>query len=194
MGRPRHFDHLRSRFRRSSSQPPVASLVRSDWKPTSSRSSSGSKFCAYQPQNDTAQTAIGKYFDDAGDTAAAVPYYREAARLKPDSGQNHYSYGIVLFKTNNFKEAAAEFAEGARLLPDDERVVNLAMALSLIGETKALVAIRAALRSAPNEWTFYNNQGEILANLGRHQEAIESYQRAHPDQPRRSRLLRCYRG
>ena len=72
---------------------------------------------------------------------------------------------------------------------------NLAVTWSLIGRNEeALVAIRAALRLSPDDWTFHNNQGEILKNLGRHQEAIEAYQQALRTKPRRTRSLQRYRG
>jgi protein O-mannosyl-transferase len=134
----------------------------------------------YQPQNDTAHSAIAKYLDDAGDLPGAVAHFRKAVRLKPESAKARYNLGVLLFKTNAINEAATQFAEGARLSPNDERMLgNLAATLSLTGRNeKALVAIRAALRLTPDDWTFHNNEGEILKSLGRHQDAIEAYQEA----------------
>jgi protein O-mannosyl-transferase len=134
----------------------------------------------YQPENDTAHSALGKYLEIAGDIDGAALHFRESLRLRPDLPMAHFDYGMMLFKQHAFREAAAEYAEARKLSPNDEGIsANLALALYFAGRyDEALVAVRDAIRLAPGQWSFHNNEGMILTNLGRHQEAIESYERA----------------
>jgi tetratricopeptide (TPR) repeat protein len=134
----------------------------------------------WQPENETAYLAIGKYFDDAGDAASAVPYFREAVRLEPQLAQARSSLGVVLIRTNAYDEAAAQFAAGAELAPADIRMfANRAMALGLAKRNdEALIAYQEAISRAPDDWILYNNLAEVLKNLGRHQEAIKTCEQA----------------
>jgi Flp pilus assembly protein TadD len=133
-----------------------------------------------QPQNETAHLAIGKYFDNAGDSASAITHFREAVRLEPQLAQARFNLGVVLIRTNAYNEAAAQFTAGAELSPTDISMsINRALALGLSGRNdEALIAYQSAISLAPDDWTLYNNLGEVLKNLGRHQEAIEAYQQA----------------
>jgi protein O-mannosyl-transferase len=133
-----------------------------------------------QPQNDTAHQQLGKYLDDAGDTAAAVAHFREAVRLKPDSAQARYNLGNLLLKTKSINEAVTQFAEGARLSPNDVQILlNLSGTLTLVGRNdEALKVVDAALQLSPDDWMLHNNRGEALKNLGRNWESIQSFQEA----------------
>ena len=85
----------------------------------------------------------------AGRSAAAVPELKEAIKENPNSHESHYLLALSLTETGKLKEAIEEF----------KRVIELAD------------------KNDPKVLSYYN-MGNAYADLGEHDQAIESYKQA----------------
>lgn len=112
----------------------------------------------------------------AGDTAAAIPLYRRAHELDPESAIPLIQLAEALNELGAYSEAATAWAEALRLKPSDP------VALSGYGSTLtalnqphlALDKFRQALALQPIPGS-YNGMGVALDMLGRPEEAQASY-------------------
>ena len=81
----------------------------------------------------------------------AIVEWREASRLGPEDGYVSHSIGLALSSLGREEEAVVEWREAVRLEPDyDKPHRSLAYALSETGSSKALAAVRAAIRLCPD--------------------------------------------
>ena len=74
------------------------------------------RLAALQPQNPRAYQRLGTAYHEMGDDERAVENYRRALSLGPDA-RAYANLGSVEFSRGRFAEAAAAFAEAARLEP-----------------------------------------------------------------------------
>jgi tetratricopeptide (TPR) repeat protein len=115
-----------------------------------------------------------------GDLARAVPLYREAVRLDPDSAEAHYGLGNALMVLGRFAEAAACYEHTLRARPDHaEAHNNRAVARAEQGQFEAAVAgYREALRLRPDYTEAHFNLGNALRQSGDPAAAAASYEKA----------------
>ncbi len=104
----------------------------------------------------------------AGDDEAALPHYREAARLAPLNPAVHHAFGVLLSELGRKAEARVELEAAVRL---DRTLVeahyDLGVVLEDIGDVRqAEVAFKTALELDPSHADAHNNLGVILAQRG----------------------------
>ncbi len=131
-----------------------------------------------------AQKALGHhtmaqaYFDE-GDLAGSIAELRESIRLNPYLPESHHLLANCYFAKEMFEEAEKEFRTALRLQePFPEAQMNLGA--MLLAQERWEDAI-AALQAAAEEPTYresgraHHNIGWAEYNLGRYEEARESY-------------------
>lgn len=100
--------------------------------------------------------------------------------IDPD---DHYTRGEEHYKAGRYKEAVIELREAVRLSPDwDDPHYVLALALTEFGQLKEAIeefkrVIALAIKDDPKILSYYNI-GNLYADLGEFENAIESYQQA----------------
>jgi tetratricopeptide (TPR) repeat protein len=139
---------------------------------------------------------------------AAVASYEKALELQPNDYLTWFMLGIALFSLGKSTEAIASYEQALELQPNNHDIWhNRAILLDLLGKsTEALTSYEQALELQPNNhdiWHGYkrsllfdrlerdeavitspnyhharNSQGIAMANLGRWEEAIASYDKA----------------
>jgi tetratricopeptide (TPR) repeat protein len=133
--------------------------------------------------NDTEAIRQAKWADTLvarGDHAGALPFYREAVRLKPDYFEAHNNLGVALNHLGQMEAAADSYRRAVELRPDFmDGHNNLGVLLSTQQRfAEAVTAYEKAIRLQPNFPKAHNNLGTALAALGRIEEALACYQQA----------------
>lgn len=136
----------------------------------------------------TLETALA--LTAAGDLAAAAPFYARALELEP-------SHPLALHHLSSIHLQSGCPAEARPLLerwladqPDSGPARELyAVALHELGEWEAALGeYDKAVRLNPRSIAWFN-RGNLLAQLGRHDEAVESFRNALANDPRQPEVL-----
>ena len=111
---------------------------------------------------------------------AALAYYSQALRLKPDFAEAHNNLGSALEGQGNIPLAMNHWREAVRIRPHfPEAHSNLGNALLMEGRCEEAAAhCRQALRSRPDFPEALNNLGIALLRLGSLDEAVDSFEQA----------------
>lgn len=115
----------------------------------------------------------------------------KAIEVDPAFALGHSALGVIHTVKRDYREAVTETRRAVALEPNDPNAhMYLAASLMFSGEnTEALNAINEAIRLDPIKvrTPYLNLRGAILYNLGRHQEAIKSFEdnlaRGGPEAP-----------
>jgi tetratricopeptide (TPR) repeat protein len=115
------------------------------------------------------------------------PTLQELAIL---TAEEHFQRGQELFAGGQYKDAIREFDAGAQLNPImPELFNNRAIAKYATGDLEgALADLDRAIAIEPNGHEAHTNKGDILQEMGRLREALDSYTRARGRIPRRFQL------
>jgi tetratricopeptide (TPR) repeat protein len=143
---------------------------------------------AAAPENAGALHGYGVLRHQRGDSAGALPLLERAVQADPAAPEHHFNCGLALFRLQRFGEAAAAFAQAARLKPSwPQPHYDLGNALHAAGDWDAAIkAYRAALRLQPDFVPAEVNLGNALKAAGKLDQAISAYKRVlrrRPDLP-----------
>ncbi len=117
------------------------------------------------PTNPEIQMNMGISLSNRGDFAAAVPYYRQTLKLRPDHLGAHTNLGVALASTGHPEQALVHFGQASRLLETYGKELEADLGITPEMRVRKLSGL-------------YNNLGLALCNLGRLEEGIERYKQA----------------
>ena len=129
------------------------------------------------PNVTTAYLGLGDIYLDQGDYQSAEPAYGKAAQLEPRNFDAQYGHGLALQYLNRFVEAIRAYHRALVIRPDSPEA-NLNMAttyLQMNDPRSALAFAEKAVESDPENGPARVNLGAVYDDLGRHDDAIESY-------------------
>ncbi len=111
---------------------------------------------------------------------SALEEINKEITLYPDFKRSHYVRGLIYGYTRVFDLAVADFREFLVFKPESWAAHNdLAWIYFQMGDyTQALATTEEGLRTTPDNMWLFNSQGVALLNLGRKDEAKESFKRA----------------
>jgi tetratricopeptide (TPR) repeat protein len=128
-----------------------------------------------------ARNNLGNAYLEQGKAAAALEEYRRALAIQPDARLLH-NLGKAQLDLGRADSAAAAFSRSLALYPDNpEAARGLVKALRHRPE-EALEVLGEFQRRWPQERDFWLLRGEVLAGLGREEEARQAYARAGQDE------------
>lgn len=141
-------------------------------------------YTGYEPSPARYNLAKGLAYGRAGRADAALPWLREAVRLKPDFAEARLNYGVALSRIDHPHEAAAEIEKAVKQEPD-------AFAWQMLGRIRrqtgdragAESAYREALHLSERDPSLWNDLGILLGEMGRLDEALAAFERACAEQP-----------
>jgi len=130
----------------------------------------------YSDPDYTAATAA----EDAKDYAALLKDAKELASRYPERSLAHYILGVAYGKLNFYPDAAAEFQQAIKLMPDYiDAWNNLGWAYTQSGKNAEAVGVfQQLVKLTPNDAQVWSNLGGAQAGLGHEADAIVSYQMA----------------
>lgn len=120
---------------------------------------------------------LGDVSTRAGDLPGAIVAYQAAVRLAPQDADLREGLGLALHEAERHADAAAQYAEAARLRPRDGRpLLSVGDSWAATGDLqRALAAYDQALVRDPATVEAYAKRGAALERLGRLAEAREAY-------------------
>ena len=135
---------------------------------------------AKRPGNAAAQNNLGNVLAHSDRAEAAMAYYDNALRLKPDYADVHFNAGNALSKLGRMREAIAHYEEALRIQPVFADAHNaLGIALVLAGRLPEGIAhLEEAVRINPAQPDSHRNLGNALRMAGRLPEALAQYEEA----------------
>ncbi|NJO50290.1 MAG: tetratricopeptide repeat protein [Leptolyngbyaceae cyanobacterium RM2_2_4] len=111
----------------------------------------------------------------------AIAAYRRAIQIDPNLAVAYNNLGIALYRQGRLQEAADAYYEAIRLDANLANAYNnLAEVLVELGQPQEAERIRSQASAIPSDANSRNvidyiNQGRVLANQGKHEEAIAAY-------------------
>jgi len=105
-----------------------------------------------------ANLLLGRAVETSGGPKQALPYYRAATRLDPESWRSHNELGYALLALGQLDEARKEFAQVIQLQPNSPTgYASLGFAMLNAGKLdEARQNYEAALQRAPSPESYYN--------------------------------------
>lgn len=154
------------------------------------------------PRHAEAFHNLGMAHRKIGHPEIAITHLSRALELKPAHPRIHLNYGVALLDVDRNDDAAAAFEAAIRLLGREfQPVFNLGLARNRqrrFGEAEAL--FREALQQRPDDTLILACLGDVVAKLGRLDEALELLERGaalarertgkHPDFESKIRSIR----
>ena len=141
---------------------------------------------AKRPQNPRAQCSLADALFAADQADAAIPFYEEALRLKPDYAEARVNFGSALLALGRANEAIPQLEAALRLQPAFAKSHhNLANAFARTGRVdEAFAHYAEAARLRPDDVTNLCDWGNALQRAGRTADAIARYESAIQREPK----------
>ena len=127
-----------------------------------------------------AHSGLGAVLAAQHRTAEALPELQLAAKLRPDSAEQHYNLGTALAELGRNQEAVTELTEAVRLQPDDADAHHrLAVAWEILGKAnEAAGEFARVAQLQPQDAVSQYTLALALARAGRLGEAIDHFSEA----------------
>jgi tetratricopeptide (TPR) repeat protein len=135
------------------------------------------------------ECAMGQAGSTPPNFQAAIEFFTQAAKLKPDMFRPHYNLGQIYEEQGNYKEAIAAYKRAVTLKVDEsmgeqpESILsayyNLANVYAITNDhAQAIATFQEVIRRLPKVATTHYNVGLSQAALGKHREAVNSFNEA----------------
>lgn len=137
------------------------------------------------PDSSEARNSLGDLMGLDGNLDLAVQYYTESLKINPHQSDVYNNLGMVFLKKGDMSQAIECFQAAVKENPAHEAAaVNLMNAKSKLRVLEEKVAeIRVLLHSDEHNPVLNTQMGDIYRQIGRYDEAAESYSRALSVQP-----------
>jgi len=112
----------------------------------------------------------------AGDPAAALPHFRKVLSAAPDDMTAQLNLATALLATGRLDEAGAVCAAGA----NDPRLLRIAAYVhQQQGRlVEAAAVYEAVIKAVPGDWESFNNLGNVRAEIGEADAAVDAFRQA----------------
>jgi tetratricopeptide (TPR) repeat protein len=124
------------------------------------------------------ELTLGALYDQLKQTKDAITAYRHAVELEPDDPQSREALAQEMLSNEQFDEALKQFEAISEADPDNsEALIHIAEIQRRQGKFEpALETIRKARKNDPKSLEAGYNEGMLLDDLGRLDEAVQTYQ------------------
>jgi eukaryotic-like serine/threonine-protein kinase len=137
------------------------------------------KALTVRPNNWQALADMGRALFVKGRLTEAEAAYRQLIALNPDNVIGHQGLGTVLHRLERIPEALESYERATAITPASQTLSNMGTLYYERREYgKAVEAYRRAIALRPNSAPTHRNLGDLLAQLGRKDEALAAYERA----------------
>jgi protein O-mannosyl-transferase len=135
---------------------------------------------AHDSENALAQENMGADLSARGHYSEAIPYYKDALRLKPDYSSAHYDLANALKAGGNLEGAIAEYRKALLIKPDfamaHNNLGNTLQAQGKLGDAAA--ELEAGVLLAPGDAITTFNLANVLLMQSKTDAAISRYREA----------------
>jgi Tfp pilus assembly protein PilF len=131
------------------------------------------------PNTWQANNHMGALLYSAGQSDAAMGYFKRGVELKPYNCEVHNNYALALCQKGRFEEALIHYKRAVELKKDPSILTNYANALMQTRRfDEAVVQFGEAFKLTPDNPLLLLNMGNCLFQLDRIDEAVEAYRKA----------------
>lgn len=138
------------------------------------------KALAFDSQNTTALTYMGKLYMSQGKNFEAIKAFKELVRQQPLSVNAKVNLGNAYLQDKNYVESEKAFKEAARLDPlnplADYTLGHQYLQTGRLQEAEA--QFLKAQRAAPTDGNIYYGLGAVYNKMGKHDEAVTNLMKA----------------
>lgn len=137
------------------------------------------------PADFTAHFNLGAALQAQGKPDEALPYLKDAVRIRPDSATARNNLAVSLFEMGRFNEAETELRASLSIDPNYSNAqYNLARALASKGDSvNALTELRKYLSEVPEDAQALELAGRLYASQGQYSEAVADFRKASELEP-----------
>ncbi len=140
---------------------------------------------------------LGEHYRQQGKTEKAIAAYRKSLEINESYVDAHNNLGHLLFIQGKVQEAEGAFKKTLDLKPDHiGALCGLAKLKSQMGQPEAMIYVDEVLKEDFRDPEIYLELGNICADLGRYDQAIElfgKYLQGHPEDARvLTNIATCY--
>ena len=140
------------------------------------------------PDDDNIQRTVGKLALHNGNFDEALAHFNHAIQLRPNFGESYILRGDVYDRMGRLDEAIADYRKAIEVgLNDAGGYVSLAAALKKKGDfAESAKMYELALGLEPGNMIIRYNYGNVLLDLHRYNDAIDTFQfllKYQPDNP-----------
>lgn len=135
---------------------------------------------AFDPQNTTAQTYVGKLNLAKGNTFEAIKIFKTMVRAQPTSVDAHISLANAYLQDKQYAESEKEFKTAARLDPRDP-LADYSLGLQYANTDRLKEAESQFLKVkslAPNDGNVYYALGMVYNKQGKYEDAEKNLEKA----------------
>lgn len=135
---------------------------------------------AFDPQNTTAQTYVGKISLAKGDTFEAIKAFKTMVQAQPGSVDAHINLASAYLQDKQYSESEKELKRAAKLDPANPLAdYTLGLQYSNTGRlTEAESQFLKVQTISPNDGNVYYALGTLYNKQGRHEEAATSLEKS----------------
>ncbi|HAX78019.1 MAG TPA: hypothetical protein DCY88_19905 [Cyanobacteria bacterium UBA11372] len=128
---------------------------------------------------------LANIFEKQGKLDAALEYYQQALKIKPDAAEVHYNLGNVLHLQGKLDAAIESYQQALKIKPEIAQAHhNLGNVFLQQGKLDAAIeSYQQALKLKPDYAQAHHNLGNVFLQQGKLDAAVESYQQALNIQP-----------
>ncbi|HNL90138.1 MAG TPA: tetratricopeptide repeat protein, partial [Nitrospira sp.] len=132
------------------------------------------------PDNAHVNLVQGMFLAQSGQSEQSVVFYKEAAKLAPQSAYPHYFLAQIHERAAHLEMAIKEYREAVKLDPSFAAArTNLGVAYQEQGRLEmAIPQYREVIKLNPNDALAHANLGCALAEQGKVEPALQSYKEA----------------
>jgi tetratricopeptide (TPR) repeat protein len=137
----------------------------------------GNQGLALDPNHFNSHNLLGSAYFTKGDYARSAAAYEKALEIDPKISEVHRNLGLAYVETKETEKAETAFRTAVGLNGDPEAAFYLSRLLYEEGRyEEALEFILKTIQKNSSSATAYNLKGVILNQMGRHKEALGSFQ------------------
>lgn len=133
---------------------------------------------AKRPHNARAETSLALAFVNEGKAADAIPHYLVALRLDPDEPIIRNDYATALLTLGRVVEAIAQYQETVRRSPDYAPARKTLGLITQIRFRADFEHYQSTLAAHPDDPAAHVSFAQLLADMGRRDDAVTQYQQA----------------
>lgn len=138
------------------------------------------KALAFDPQNTTAKTNIGKIYLSQGNTREAIKTFTDLVRSTPNSVDAHVNLANAYLQDKQYAQSEKEFKAAARLDPQNP-LADYTLGLQYMQTGRLAEAKEQFLKVkkvAPKDGNVYYSLGALYNKQGNYEEAVANLEKA----------------